>query len=549
MVRGCWVLAGVLWGCQVTNTDEPTIEQPVDDDVEIVLEPYGPDPAAVDAFMVALDEHPEVLSRLGDHRARRLNFFLESTEDLETGEVGPSSQFRAVYYDYDGNEAFEVAGDIDAPSGLTVVSTEAKPAPPLEEFQEAIEILLQDPAYADAYINGEISFFHAMPPVIDDPGGDRVIALGVRPTGDGGQEEIAGINMSAMTVVHYPSFTPPNAQVTGFACNPPPDAFETAVSRGTSGWAQLRMRRGGRDLWSFIVRRPSASSGFWGSGVELSDVRYRGKRILRKANLPILNVRYDDNTCGPYRDWQWQENRFTVGPIRSQVAPGIALVEWAKTIRETADDSGNYEGVAAYFDRLREEIVVLSEIEAGWYRYMTEWRFGLDGTIRPRFGFDAVENGCTCERHFHHAYWRLDFALGGSANNLIEAYSPVTNAWSTIEEEVELMRDITATERWRVIDPSTGDSVLIQPHAGEDLTDDYGIADIWVLANHTDEEDDHNAPAPFPTAAGLTSFVDGESVAEEDLVMWWGGHFVHDDADPTTNQTHTIEFRIRPDAW
>jgi hypothetical protein len=308
------------------------------------------------------------------------------------------------------------------------------------------------------------------------------------------------------------------------------------------------MRRNGQELWSFIANRPAASSGTWGAGVELSDVRYRGKRILRQANLPILNVSYDNDVCGPYRDWQWQENRFTVGPIRNQVAPGVALVEWAKTIRETGDDSGNYEGIAAHFDRLRQEVVVISEIEAGWYRYMTEWRFGLDGTIRPRLGFDAVENGCTCERHFHHAYWRLDFDLGAGANQ-VEAYSPTTNAWTPINEEVELMRDITATERWRVSDPSSGDSLIIEPHAGEDVTDDYGIADIWVVANQPDEMDDANVSAPFATAAGLGSFVDGESVADSDLVMWWGGHFVHDDADPTTNQTHTIEFRIRPEAW
>ena len=31
------------------------------------------------------------------------------------------------------------------------------------------------------------------------------------------------------------------------------------------------------------------------------------KKVLRRANVPILNVKYDDDACGPYRDWQYQE--------------------------------------------------------------------------------------------------------------------------------------------------------------------------------------------------------------------------------------------------
>jgi len=33
-----------------------------------------------------------------------------------------------------------------------------------------------------------------------------------------------------------------------------------------------------------------------------------------------------------------------------------------------------------------QEVVLVSEMEAGWYRYVSQWRLHTDGTIRPRFG-------------------------------------------------------------------------------------------------------------------------------------------------------------------
>jgi hypothetical protein len=540
-----WLAAWVV-GCGGTEVDGPA--DPAGDDVELLFEPVGPDPAVVDAFAASIGSLPVVQAETGGHRGRLLNFHLLQDEDPQTGVIGPTSRFRAIYYDYEANRALDLFGDIGAPEAVVAVQTTAQPSPPLEEFQEAVELLLQDPELAARYADGEVRFLHSMPPLLDDEDGDRVITVGISYEGALGPAEIAGVNLSARAVVHFPGMTPPNASVTGFTCNPPVHSFEPGISRGTAGSARLRMRRQGAEVWSFNVTRPSVSSGTWGSGIEISDVRYRGKRILASAGVPILNVRYEGDTCGPYRDWQWQENGFMVGPIVSTPAPGIALVEWAKTMRELGDDSGNFHGVAAYFDVLREEIVLISELEAGWYRYATEWRFGLDGTIRPRFGFDAVENFCTCQAHSHHAYWRLDFHLGNGQNQF-GALDPVSGAWSQIAQEAQLVRNTDGAQRWRVRDSLSTDSVLITPHAGEDPADSYGIADLWFVVDDPDEVDDAGLTAHHPTAAAIPQFVNGQSMVNVDGVLWWAGHFLHDDTDPTTNQTHTVEFTIRPESW
>ena len=160
-----------------------------------------------------------------------------------------------------------------------------------------------------------------------------------------------------------------------------------------AGAARVTITRDGETLWRLVVVRPAASSGAAGSGVELRGVTYRGTRVLRRAHVPILNVRYDGNACGPYRDWQNEEGRFQAQG--STVAPGFRLCpQPATTVLDTGSDIGNFAGVAVYVDG--EEVVLVSELEAGWYRYVSSWRLHADGTIRPRFGFGAVENSCVC---------------------------------------------------------------------------------------------------------------------------------------------------------
>jgi Cu2+-containing amine oxidase len=90
-------------------------------------------------------------------------------------------------------------------------------------------------------------------------------------------------------------------------------------------------------------------------------------------------------------------------------------------------DSGNFQGVVIYIQG--QEVVVVSELQAGWYQYISEWRLHADGTIRPRFGFSAVENSCVCEVH-HHVYWRFDFDILSEGNNVVWEYNspPVTSS-------------------------------------------------------------------------------------------------------------------------
>jgi hypothetical protein len=86
-------------------------------------------------------------------------------------------------------------------------------------------------------------------------------------------------------------------------CGAPPSAGKATTGKGVVGQVWVNVFQGGTRIWRFLAVRPSASSGTWGSGVELRYVDYRGRRVYQ-AHVTILNVLYDGQ-CGPYRDWQY----------------------------------------------------------------------------------------------------------------------------------------------------------------------------------------------------------------------------------------------------
>ena len=60
-------------------------------------------------------------------------------------------------------------------------------------------------------------------------------------------------------------------------------------------------------VWQFCWLRPADSSGVNGSGIEIRNVHYNGRLVLKRGHVPIVNVQYDTlGSCGGanhcYRD-------------------------------------------------------------------------------------------------------------------------------------------------------------------------------------------------------------------------------------------------------
>src|SRR5918999_805904 len=430
--------------------------------LEVKVEPWGPDPDEVDAAVGAALQLPEVRNELDGAEHRVLSVTpVEPDPDPADDDVPDPTHVRATVYDYTNERTLVVDAALQGDNGVTVHETMKQPMPPL--------------------VLGE-----------QDGGSvERTISVGLRPASDDGTgHEIVGVRLARGEVVRFEAGAPGFSRAERAACGAA-NAGQRTTDRGTPGRAKVTVTRGGETLWTLIAVRPSASAGTMGSGVELRRVAYRGKSVLRRAHVPILNVRYKNDACGPYRDWQYQEGMFKASG--ADVAPGFRLCPGkAETILESGTDQGNFRGVAVYVDG--EEVVLVSELEAGWYRYVSRWRLHADGTITPRFGFGAVKSSCVCRQHYHHAYWRLDFDVAGREHNEVREFNdpPLAGGskWRRLRKEVRRPRAGSRKRRWQVRNTQTGESYALIPGPNDGRADRFGVGDMWALRHRPGQIDD-----------------------------------------------------------
>jgi hypothetical protein len=414
-----------------------------------------------------------------------------------------------------------------------------------------VNALKQDGTLGALINDGKVIPYRPMPPLIDDPLPDgrhrRVLAVGLRPKDGASRHEIVGVHLGTGQVARFDSGAPPHSLAQATMCGAP-DANQPTVSRNTAGSYRVSVAQAGQEIWGMTVIRPATSSGTRGSGIELRDVRYKSKLVLYQAHVPILNVRYDGDRCGPYRDWQWQEGMFSA--LGTDVAPGFRqCTAKPMTVLGNGNDNGNFAGVAIHQEG--NETVLVSELEAGWYRYISQWRFDANGTIRPRFGFTAVQNSCVCNLHHHHVYWRLDFDIDEAAHNAIKEFNnpptPGAPQWSDIVAETRRAKNPTSARRWRIGSLQTGTAYDLVPGSHDGALDSWGVGDLWVLRYRGAEIDDgYDITTGVEGLAQIDRFVNGEAVRNQDIVVWYGAHFTHDISD---TGGHIVGPDLIPASW
>ncbi len=533
-------------------------------ELKLKIEPRGPDRERIDTVSRALANHSLVRESLGKTRNRLLSFEFPEP-DPETKSSRPATHptaYRATFYDYTNNHAILVDGDLNEPKRVRISESGAQPLPTYEEFEEAVKLLMKDEKFGAALRDGQLKPYRPMPPLIDveSPHGrnERTIAVGLLPVRSDGRHEIVGANLIQQAVVRFDGGAPGSSRAFGDVCGP--DYIQQPTTNSAAGQVWITVSQGGTVLWKFLAVRPAASSGTRGSGVELRFVDYRGKRVLYRAHVPILNVHYDNNACGPYRDWQNEEGMIQANGI--DVAPGFRLCPApATTILDTGSDAGNYGGVAIYVQG--QEVVLVSEMEAGWYRYISEWRLHANGTIRPRFGFSAVQDSCVCNIHHHHPYWRFDFDIRTPGNNRVREFNdpPLIgkSKWHTKTFEIRRPRDPARKRKWRVENTVTGEGYEIIPGPDDGVATasadwPYPRGDVWILRYRGTELDDgvNCTTGGFGcvTEANLDAFVNGEAISNHDVVIWYAGHVTHDVVnEPPGEFGHICGPDLKPVNW
>ena len=482
----------------------------------------------VDAARARVLRYPAVKELLKGSEHRIISFQL--IESPHTGDPQPADSFRATLFDYTHNRGFICSGRLDGVD-LEISTLIDQPDSDSEEFDAAVAIVARDPELGQGLRNGGLSPYRPMPPLVfgDSPVGkvNRTVAVGLMPKGIKYENQIVGVDMIAKRVLRFPGNAHAGAVASPAVCGLP-GAGQSTTARGVAGSFNVIVTRNGVEIWNFIVVRPSASSGNSGKGsaVELLNVNYRGKRVLTRAHVPILNVVYNGNACGPYRDWQYQEGMFTANG--TDVAPGIRMCTAPpQTILESGTDTGNFKGVAVYDNK--DEITLVSELEAGWYRYISRWTLTDSGIIKPRFGFGAASNGCVCNIHTHHVYWRLDFDINTAAHNVVTDNMPGGD--QLVKTESMRPRIDRLNQTWTISNTVSGESVVLRPGPWDSNYDKYGKGDVWVLVNKSPSEFEDGVgcvgPGGCSTPINITPFVSGELTNDADIVVWYGAHFNH----------------------
>jgi hypothetical protein len=516
----------------------------------VATEATGPSEEFVSRAIAVLAGHPDLVAALGGADHRVLAFNVTSLGELAPQGLGKPAWgctpdgFSATIYDYAEDRVLQVTGslqalDSESPDHVDIEVLGHQPLPDGGEFAAALDVVMHNRELRARIRSGAVAPFAPMPPIVttEQPNGrvERAVTVGLRSTDVADpRHEVLAVRMFDGQVLHDLEGL---VQAGTRVCEPPPGTDPFVPRGGKQGQCWVTVTSGNQTLWRFLAIRPGASSGTNGSGIELRYVDYRGKRVLYQAHVPILNVEYGADGraigCGPtYRDWQNAETLFEANG--AAVAPGFVLCPTpARTIIDSGSDTGNFSGVAIYVEG--QEVVLVSEMQAGWYRYISEWRLHANGTIRPRFGFAGTQNRCTCDLHTHHVYWRFDFDIRTPGNNVVEEYNnPAIVAgsnWHTKTFEIRRPRDPGHHRKWRVSNSLSHEAYDILPGPHDGTPTAYGVGDLWVLRYKPGEIDDGQGFTTDPnlSMAHLSNFMTPpESVLNTDVVVWYADHYVHD---------------------
>lgn len=547
----------------------------------ITAKPWGPTQADVDAARQRAASSEIVRRELNGSNYREVGFeYLNDNTEIKGQASRLPTRFRVTYYNYSTDRTLYAEGNFAGTEPISARWTNDVPGVGQPEITAAYNLMGQLPEFAAKRQAGQIEFYEAMPPTTI-VNGERLVNIGIMDprTGD---NQIVGVSFKNNNIFKYADNAPPTSAARPEACGVP-NSGQGSSSNGVPGQATLTVNDAlGNPLWEMLVVRPSASSGrnFERSGLEIRDVKYKGKMVLKRGHAPILNVQYTTG-CGPFRDWQYSEGPFNAPSAGAQdvvvdpnppsgITGGIRILaagQVATTVVESRNDTGNFRGVAIYTQNTEngQEVVLVTEMNAGWYRYIMEWRLGTDGTIRPRYGFGSIVDSCVCLTRTHHVYWRFDFDVVNASNKVFlmdrgRRYQKLVETEADFFKKPQTSRSLmiqnsSGDEAYQLV-PGTNDGAVV--NANGTLTDAFGAGDFWIMRYKSTsgipgELDDDDGPQ-YP-GAYLAPWVNGESTVDQDVVVWYAAHQVRvddlsrADAPQVINGVHVVGPTLRPVRW
>ncbi len=320
----------------------------------------------------------------------------------------------------------------------------------------------------------------------------------------------------------------------------------------------------------------------------LTDVQYTAPgaeplRVLSSARLSQLHVAYDDSDV-TYND----VTQFGLGggyllTLTDADCPQGELldVQTRPAICRWRGQSDNGYRTATRSVEA-ESLNLFSVSQVGAYAYIISWTFYDDGAIEPGIGATGALQRSSAEldlpygrilqndpdtlwlSHTHNYYWRLDFDLGDSATD--DRFSETRYVLQS-DGRRNRQRETFTTEQARQIDPETQQIWQISASEASDSpaytiepvrlghrfvreeVEPYSAYDLFVtVANDCERFASQNARFNPDCLNHVLQYVDGQSIDNQDIVLWHrvGFHHVPRSEDQRNMHTHWDGFVMQP---
>jgi primary-amine oxidase len=326
-------------------------------------------------------------------------------------------------------------------------------------------------------------------------------------------------------------------------------------------------------------------------GIVLHDVTYtpiggQPVEVLGRASLAQIHVPYDDNGARFHDVSDYGIGNFNMDVLDTSDCPNGTLIDDPETSDDVIcqNEAPVGYGYKDYDDVAQDtSLNLFSSSCIGAYCYVVSWNFDSDGTIRPEVGATGslqmyggnpstgwnMGGGSYAVAHMHNFYWRLDFDIDGTVNNdrveeLEAAVRPGTgrqelrNTRRAFTQEVARRVAPGGMRSWRIRDLSStnGDG---HPISWELLPNTDNIFrgpsyepwtqnEVYVTRNKVCERVASHNPSMAGCPSSVAGFANGESLANRDLVVWYGTSFHHlpRDEDEDHMHPHWSGFSIIP---
>ncbi|MEZ4674151.1 MAG: hypothetical protein R2932_07920 [Caldilineaceae bacterium] len=295
-------------------------------------------------------------------------------------------------------------------------------------------------------------------------------------------------------------------------------------------------------------------------GIVLSDIYYmspggESRKVLHEASLSQIELSYDDGQATFYYTSLPGLGGNQLLTLTAVDCPdGTLLGNGGRNVLCQQEGARGYLYKYYTVQRQGEDFTLLSASQIGQLLYIVKWRFLDDGTIEPQVGdggrllrqgsdtavgWPVDADGTVGIGYVTNFWWRLDFDLAGNgANDFVDEFEVkpgeansaqrVTQA-TQLNSESGRTTDPSVKRSWRVRDGAVtntdGHAISYHLEAKEAGYRDPGSAmapwnehDLYVTVNQSCERLAVHNPT---CGAHVGEFVDGESIAGADIVLWY----------------------------